>query len=403
MKIKLLFVVLSFFGMAKAQNTWTQKTPFPGKARHSAVGFSIGTKGYIGTGYNNPLDSVFSDFWEWNPEANTWIQKASFGGGARGWASGTSLGAKGYIGVGYDLFTAPGDFWEYDTASDNWTKKGLFSGPPSSNGLSFSIGSKLYLLGESSDFWEYNPQTNIWVQKTDYPGQSQFGQTGFSIGDKAYVGLGNITSSTFAKDFWEYNPEFDSWTPKEDFGGAARSAAVGFSIGSKGYIGTGSASPGGFTDLFKDFWEYNPVSNKWTRKADFGGTARSVASGFSIGTKGYIGIGWDASSSKNRQDFWEYTPDTATTSVKETVINPLISIYPNPFSGSTTLHSETMLSHATIIIFNTLGQPVKRIENISGHRLDILRDNLPAGLYFIQLSQENKIFTSNKSLLITDN
>ena len=41
----------------------------------------------------------------------------------------------------------------------------------------------------------------------------------------------------------------------------------------------------------KDFWEYDPVGNTWTQKADFGGTARYAAVGFSIGNKGYIGTG----------------------------------------------------------------------------------------------------------------
>ena len=41
----------------------------------------------------------------------------------------------------------------------------------------------------------------------------------------------------------------------------------------------------------KDFWEYDPVANTWTQKADFGGAARDSAVGFSIGSKGYIGTG----------------------------------------------------------------------------------------------------------------
>ena len=45
----------------------------------------------------------------------------------------------------------------------------------------------------------------------------------------------------------------------------------------------------------KDFWEYDPIANTWTQKADFGGTARAVAVGFSIGSKGYIGTGFDCS------------------------------------------------------------------------------------------------------------
>ena len=44
---------------------------------------------------------------------------------------------------------------------------------------------------------------------------------------------------------------------------------------------------------YKDFWEYDPAANIWTQKADFGGTEREYAVGFSIGSKGYIGTGYD--------------------------------------------------------------------------------------------------------------
>ena len=40
-----------------------------------------------------------------------------------------------------------------------------------------------------------------------------------------------------------------------------------------------------------DFWEYDPTTNTWTQKANFGGTPRDGAVGFSIGSKGYIGTG----------------------------------------------------------------------------------------------------------------
>ena len=44
----------------------------------------------------------------------------------------------------------------------------------------------------------------------------------------------------------------------------------------------------------------------WSQKADFGGVGRYTAVGFSIGSKGYIGTGWDINVKK--KDFWEYTP-----------------------------------------------------------------------------------------------
>jgi len=74
-------------------------------ARYLAVGFSIGTKGYIGNGNNG---SGIPDFWEWDQATNVWTQKQNFG--TRDQAIGFSIGAKGYIGTG-----APNtkDFREY--------------------------------------------------------------------------------------------------------------------------------------------------------------------------------------------------------------------------------------------------------------------------------------------------
>ncbi len=83
---------------SNAQNSWTEKAGFRGGQRVGAVGFSIGSKGYLGTGFGS--FSVAKDFWEYNPSANTWTQKADFGGTARFYAVGFSIGGKGYIGTG---------------------------------------------------------------------------------------------------------------------------------------------------------------------------------------------------------------------------------------------------------------------------------------------------------------
>lgn len=95
----------------------------------------------------------------------------------------------------------------------------------------------------------------------------------------------------------------NTWTQKTSFEGGVRGGATGFSIGAKGYIGLGY-DLGGHK---KDFWEYDPATDVWTQKADFSGTARYGAIGFSIGAKGYMGLGFDASPLK---DFGEYNPAT---------------------------------------------------------------------------------------------
>jgi hypothetical protein len=82
----LIGILLTAFAMiSRAQGTWTQKADFGGTERLSAVGFSIGTKGYIGTGGKYP-DPPYSDFWEYDPATDVWTQKADFAGSPREYA-----------------------------------------------------------------------------------------------------------------------------------------------------------------------------------------------------------------------------------------------------------------------------------------------------------------------------
>lgn len=54
--------------------------------------------------------------------------------------------------------------------------------------------------------------------------------------------------------------------------------------------------------------EYDPALNSWTQKAAFPGTGRYVASAFSIGNNGYVGLGYGSSTTFS--DFYKYTPAT---------------------------------------------------------------------------------------------
>ena len=241
-------------------NIWTQKADFGGTARYNAVGFSIGSKGYLGTGddsLSSITESNTKDFWEYDPAGNTWTRKADFGGIARHFAVGFSIGSKGYIGTGMGASSVLKDFWEYDPSTDTWTQKTDFGGTARGAAVGFSIGNKAYIgTGPSTiDFWEYDPITNMWTQKADFGGTARHYAVGFSVGSKGYLGTGLNSPAGNLKDFWEYNPTTNTWTQKADFGGTERYHAVGFSIGDKGYIGTGYAGPAGT----KTLWEYEPI------------------------------------------------------------------------------------------------------------------------------------------------
>ncbi|MBI4931613.1 MAG: T9SS type A sorting domain-containing protein [Bacteroidetes bacterium] len=78
-----------------------------------------------------------------------------------------------------------------------------------------------------------------------------------------------------------------------------------------------------------------------------------------------------------------------------------LSIFPNPFSSETTLHTDNYLTNATLTLYNCFGQTVKQYNNITGHSFTLSRNNLPSGLYFIRLTQDNKIFATD-ILVISD-
>jgi gliding motility-associated-like protein len=284
------------------------KAAFGGTARQFAVGFAIGTKGYVGTGWDQGI-GYRNDFWEYDPATNTWTQRANFGGGQRILAVGFGIGTKGYISTGQDFVGRLKDLWEYNPTTNTWAQKANFGGAARSRAVGIAIGTKGYVgTGYEdntntyyADFWEYNPTTDVWTKRADFGGGLRREATGFYIGNKGYLGTG-YNGTQYKNDLWEYNPATDVWTSKANIP-TAQWLAVGFSIGSKGYVGIGY----GLSNPLKEFWEYDPAANSWSKKEDFGGTARFAAVGFSIGLKGYVGTGLDNTGSRTR-DFWEYQP-----------------------------------------------------------------------------------------------
>lgn len=390
------------FPIAIGQSTWTQKADFPGIERWSGVGFSIGDKGYLVTGakYNNGAYICNKDLWEYNPATGIWSQKADFGGAGRYAAVGFSIGTKGYVGWGLTgPFSYVDDFWEYDPATNAWTQKSdLGSSGSREGGVGFSIGNKGYIGtgcnhkisygARLKDFWEYDPAADSWTRKADFGGSSRVAAVGFSIGLKGYLGTG--LDSGYLKDFWEYDPSSNTWIQKADFGGTTRQAATGFSIGNYGYIGTGISddAPSG---RCKDFWEYSVATDSWTKKSDFGGMETSEATGFAIGTKGYIGCG-NQSGQGQTNDFWEFDPGCKNgTGGIEEPLNDMgwmqFSIYPNPTNGEFSIKVKTSTQEVfDIEIYNMLGSRVGHFQNLSVDGLLIIGEDLhePAsGMYTI--------------------
>jgi N-acetylneuraminic acid mutarotase len=130
---------------------------------------------------------------------------------------------------------------------------------------------------------------------------------GFSIENngitKGYVALGQAQTVPYLNDLWEFDPLTESWTQKADFIGPPRRQAVSFVISDKAYVGTGE----GLTGLYNDFYVYDSQSNTWDQVASFPGTARKQAVSFSLAGNGFVGTGDDGT---KRNDFWMYNPQT---------------------------------------------------------------------------------------------
>jgi PKD repeat protein len=302
---------LMFFssGISTYAQNWVQKANYTGGPIDlGAVSFSLGGRGYV----INYLIS-YNDVREYDPVTNSWTSKANFPGTARAYATGFTIGTKGYYGTGSDINGFYKDFWEYNSLTDTWVQKRDFPGVARSMANAFAIGNKGYLgIGWAGnyyhliDLWEYNPLSDTWVQKRDFPGIKRIRSAGFSIMNKGYITSGQDTTSAYLYDLWEYNPASNSWVRKADLLASGRMLPIGIGIGDKGYVGLGSTS-----GYFNDFWEYNPSNNTWTQLANFGGAARWKAISFVIGLKMFVGAG-QGSGGTYYYDIWEYTQPCST-------------------------------------------------------------------------------------------
>jgi N-acetylneuraminic acid mutarotase len=102
----------------------------------------------------------------------------------------------------------------------------------------------------------------------------------------------------------------NTWAKRTSVSGSKRERGIAFSIGTRGYVGLGQDT---LNLMCNDIWEYDPGTNSWTQKANFPGPARRDAACFTIGTKGYVGTGInnaDAVAGTPLLDFWEYNPAT---------------------------------------------------------------------------------------------
>ena len=301
---------------------WTKTTPFKGRPRSGAISFTIGTKAYVGLGYDG--DEYISDFYVYDVALGYWETKSAFPGVLRERAVSFSIDGKGYIGLGYNREEDNeelGDFWEYDPSTNEWTQLADFEGTARYNSVAFTLGGKAYVGtgydGDkyNSDFWEYDVADNSWTEIASFPGEKIESGFSFVIGDNAFV-AGGRNNGIHNTDFWMFNAESKTWTSKvpddeesyyDEFVTAVeRHDAVAVAVGDQAYIMSGYSSSSVATG---SVYAYDAVENSWEEKTSFEGAARIMAVGFALNNRIFLGTGQNGTS--RFDDVWEFKPTEA--------------------------------------------------------------------------------------------
>jgi hypothetical protein len=80
------------------------------------------------------------------------------------------------------------------------------------------------------------------------------------------------------------------------------------------------------------------------------------------------------------------------------LMNVQFNIYPNPTNDI--LYIETPFDkNFEIIVFTTQGTLVQRIPRANASRTSLSLANLPKGMYFIQIKNDNQTFTTQKIIV----
>jgi N-acetylneuraminic acid mutarotase len=133
-------------------NSWEEMFGFGGNKRREGVTFTIGTNVYFGTGSSNGLN--VDDFWVFDTNTEVWTKLKDLDDDdnysvERSNAVGFSIGSYGYI-TGGD----GNSVWEYDPSTDEWDEKTNFEGTPRQDGTAFYTDSHAFiLLGKYGNYY----------------------------------------------------------------------------------------------------------------------------------------------------------------------------------------------------------------------------------------------------------
>jgi N-acetylneuraminic acid mutarotase len=176
----------------------------------------------------------------------------------------------------------------------------------------FLIDSDLYIAGgqlgdnfiELNTVWQYHIPTDAWVRKSNLPFGAASTTSSLVLNAKGYflIALDSSSNNGCDRMFWEYNPITDVWTRKAEFPDSSRGNSVCFTYNGKGYVGqTYSCNAAD-----SHFWEYDPTFDQWSQIATL--PADVIAGSVAIATlpaDAYLFGGYDLGFNF-LHDIWRY-------------------------------------------------------------------------------------------------
>ncbi len=158
------------------------------------------------------------------------------------------------------------------------------------------------ILAAFFSFAAFQLQAQVsWQKMASLPGAGRDHAIAFSHGTNGYITSGENNGTQY-KDFWEYNSLTNTWTQLPSYPGPARSYGVGYVINEKAFIGFGHTG----STFLTDWWQYDFTTSTWSQKNNFPGAGRDHPCCAIMNGKLYMGFGDNNSGSI--KDWWQYDP-----------------------------------------------------------------------------------------------
>lgn len=131
----------------------------------------------------------------------------------------------------------------------------------------------------------------------------------------------------------------------------------------------------------------------WTQKSDFPWLGRTSASGFAIGTKGYLVCG-ETVNATHGHEFWEWDQITGVKEINLPSGFNLSQNHPNPWNPTTTInYSIAKEGNVKLTVYNFIGSKVATIVNeykpAGNYSFEFNGSNLASGIYLYRLESGN--------------